>query len=49
MSLMAILWALLFPLLGAIIALIHITKEKKTADTHRKLEIILMWQLVCGL
>ena len=49
MSLMEILWSFLFPLLGAIIALIHITKEKKTADTHRKLEIILMWQLVCGL
>lgn len=49
MSLMEILWVLLFPLLGAIIALIHIAKEKKTADTHRKIEIILMWQLVCGL
>lgn len=49
MGLMDILWALLFPLLGAIIALIQITKEKKTADSHRKLEIILMWQLVCGL
>lgn len=49
MSLMEILWVLMFPLLGAIVALIHITKEKKTADTHRKLEIILMWQLVCGL
>ena len=49
MGLMEILWALLFPLLGAIVALIQITKEKKTADTHRKLEIILMWQLVCGL
>jgi hypothetical protein len=49
MGLMDILWALLFPLLGAIIALIQITREKKTADSHRKLEIILMWQIVCGL
>ena len=49
MSLMEILWALLFPLLGGIVALIHINREKKTADSHRKLEIILMWQLVCGL
>jgi hypothetical protein len=49
MGLMDILWVLLFPLLGAIIATIQITKERKTADSHRKLEIILMWQLVCGL
>ena len=49
MGLMDILWALLFPLLGAIIALIQITREKKIADSHRKLEIILMWQIVCGL
>ncbi len=49
MSLMEILWSLLFPLLGVLVAVVHITREKKTADTHRKLEIILMWQLVCGL
>lgn len=49
MSLMEILWALLFPLLGVLVAVVHINREKKTADTHRKLEIILMWQLVCGL
>jgi hypothetical protein len=48
MSFIETFWAFLFPLLGAIIALVHITKEK-TADPHRKLEIILMWQLVCGL
>ena len=49
MGLMEILWVLLFPLLGAIVALVHIMKEKNTADMHRNLEIILMWQLVCGL
>ena len=49
MSLIEILYPFIFPLLGAIVALVHITKEKNTADTHRKLEIILMWQLVCGL
>lgn len=49
MSLIEILWAFLFPLIGAVAALLHITKERKTADTHRRLEIVLMWQLVCGL
>ncbi|MHB8164227.1 MAG: DUF6790 family protein [Methanoregula sp.] len=49
MSLMEILWPFLFPLLGALVALVHINNEKKTADTHRKLEIILMWQLAIGL
>ncbi len=49
MSLMEILWPLLFPLLGALVALVQINHEKKTADTHRKLEIILMWQLAIGL
>jgi hypothetical protein len=48
MSLMDILWPFLFPIIGAIIALVHI-KHEKTADTHRKLEIILMWQLAIGL
>jgi hypothetical protein len=49
MNLMEILWPFLFPLIGVLVALVHIYQEKKTADTHRKLEIILMWQLVCGL
>ena len=49
MSLVELLWTFAFPLLGGIIAFVHITKEKKTADMHRRLEIILMWQLVCGL
>jgi len=49
MNLMEILWPLLFPLIGGLVALVHMYQEKKTADTHRKLEIILMWQLVCGL
>jgi hypothetical protein len=49
MSLIEILWAFLFPLIGAVVALLHLAKERKTADTHRRLEIVLMWQLVCGL
>ena len=49
MNLMEILWPFLFPILGVLVALVHMYQEKKTADTHRKLEIILMWQLVCGL
>jgi len=49
MSLVEILWAFLFPLIGAVVALLHMAIERKTADTHRMLEIVLMWQLVCGL
>ena len=49
MSLSDVIWPLFFPLLGAIIALVQIRREKKTATVHRKLEIILRWQLVIGL
>ncbi|MEI8331427.1 MAG: DUF6790 family protein [Methanomicrobiales archaeon] len=46
---MKILWPHLFPPLGVLVAVIYITREKKIADTPRKLEIILMGQIVCGL
>jgi hypothetical protein len=49
MSPFEILKAFLFPQIGAVVALLYITKERKTADTHRRLEIVLMWQIVCGL
>ncbi|ACL16218.1 DUF6790 family protein [Methanosphaerula palustris] len=49
MNLFEIIWTFLFPLIGAVVALLHLAKERKTADAHRRLEIVLMWQLVCGL
>jgi len=44
---MQILWPLFFPLLGAIIAAIHIYARKYTGVAA--LEIVLMWQLAVGL
>ena len=49
MSLSEAIWPLFFPLLGAVIALVQIRREKKAATFHRKLEILLMWQLVIGI
>ena len=44
---MQILWPVFFPLLGAIIAAIHIYARKYTGVAA--LEIVLMWQLAVGL
>ena len=47
MGVMQILWPFFFPLLGAIIAAIHIYARKYTGVAA--LEIVLMWQLAVGL
>ncbi|MFA4878297.1 MAG: DUF6790 family protein [Methanoregula sp.] len=47
MGVMQILWPIFFPLLGAIIAAIHIYARKYTGVAA--LEIVLMWQLAVGL
>lgn len=47
MGVMQNLWPLFFPLLGAIIAVVHIHARKYTGAAA--LEIVLMWQLAVGL
>ncbi|WAI02219.1 hypothetical protein OU421_04935 [Methanogenium organophilum] len=47
MDLVAYLWPLVFPLLGAVIALIHI--RVKGHEGVKRLETVLMWQIAIGL